>query len=441
MATWALATAAGALLVYAALSRRFERTWISPPIFFLSTGLLVGGEGLGWIDFGPTNEQVRVLAEVTLTLVLFADASRIDIAALRREYSVPLRLLGIGLPLTIVAGAAVGAALFSSFTFVEIVILAVILAPTDAALGQAVVTDPRLPSRIRQGLNVESGLNDGICVPLLYIALAIAEAESGQRSNHGALVLLVEAIGYGVLFGAIAGIGGGLAARFARQHELIDSAWTQILPVATAALAYGLAAPLGGSGFIAAFVAGFAFGALHRDNEGETTLLLDELGALTNGVTFLVFGALAGTVLAALSWRAALYGVLSLTVVRMLPVAVALWRTHAKPRTVAFVGWFGPRGLASIVFTVIALETGALPHSSAITAAVVFTIVLSVYAHGLSANPLTDRYARWYRAHPEEQRPPMESVHAPDQRWRPTRASLRPAVNEVPGASGVSGPQ
>ncbi|HEX4526592.1 MAG TPA: cation:proton antiporter [Gaiellaceae bacterium] len=423
LSTWALATTAGILLVYAGLSHRLERTWVSAPIFFLSAGLIVGSKGLGWVGLSSTSEQVRVLAEVTLTLVLFADASRINVPALRREYMVPARLLGIGLPLTILAGWGIGAVLFGSFSGVEVLILAVILAPTDAALGQAVVTDPSLPSRIRQGLNVESGLNDGICVPLLLIALAVAEAEGGSETSHGALVLVVEGIGYGVLFGVIAGVVGGLVMRHAGRHSLRESGWRQILPVATAALAYGLAAPLGGSGFIAAFVAGFAFGALHRDTEGETTYLLDELGGLTNSVTFLVFGAaIVGTVLADLTWRAVLYGILSLSVVRMLPVAVSLFGTHARLRTVAFVGWFGPRGLASIVFTVIALEHGTLEHASAITVAVVFTIVLSVYAHGLSAKPLTNRYARWYRAHTEERLPRMESVHAPPQRWRRTQA-------------------
>ena len=388
-------------------------------MFFLSAGLLVGSKGLGWIDFGPTNEQVRILAETTLTLVLFADASRIDVRALRREYRVPARLLGIGLPLTIAAGWLVGVGLFGSFSLAEILILAVILAPTDAALGQAVVTDPRLPSRIRQGLNVESGLNDGICVPLLFVALAIADADSGSETSHGAFVLVVEAIGYGLLMGAVAGVVGGIVARLARRHRLMSPAWSQVLPVATAALAYGLAAPLGGSGFIAAFVAGFAFGRLHRDEDGERSYLLDQLGGLTNSVTFLVFGAaIAGTVLADLTWRTALYGVLSLTLVRMLPVAVALLGTRARVQTVAFVGWFGPRGLASIVFTVIALDTGTLAHASEITVAVVFTIVLSVYLHGLSAQPLTDRYGRWYRAHTADRLPSMESVPAPDQRWR-----------------------
>ncbi len=184
--------------------------------------------------------------------------------------------------------------------------------------------------------------------------------------------------------------------------------------------------PLGGSGFIAAFVAGFVFGAWHRDTEGETTYLVDEVGGLANGVTFVVFGAvIVGPVLALLTWNEALYGVLSLTVVRMAPVAVSLLGTHARWRTVAFVGWFGPRGLASIVFMIIVLEDGGLPNVSAITAAVVFTIVLSVYAHGLSARALTDRYARWYNAHPHDRLPQMESVHAASHRWRHPKAMLR----------------
>jgi NhaP-type Na+/H+ or K+/H+ antiporter len=271
---------------------------------------------------------------------------------------------------------------------------------------------------------VESGLNDGICVPLLFIGLALAEAETGSASNHAALTLVVEAIGYGVLFGALAGVIGALVVKLARQHGLMDSAWGQILPAATAALAYGLATPLGGSGFIAAFVAGFLFGALQRDTVGKETYLLDQLGELTNGVTFIVFGAvIVGPVLSDLTWRVALYGVLSLTVVRMLPVAVSLLGTHARRPTLAFVGWFGPRGLASIVFTIIVLEDGGLPHVSTIKVAVVFTVVLSVYAHGLSAQPLTNRYANWYRAHPKDRLPSMESVHAPHQRWRRPRTA------------------
>ncbi len=437
MNSWALATLAGILVAYAGLSRALDGTPVSAPIFFLSAGLAFGNKGLGWIDLGPTSEQVRVLAELTLTLVLFADAARIDVTALRREYTVPARLLGIGLPLTILAGWLLGIEMFGSFSLAEIFLLAVILAPTDAALGQAVVSDPRLPSRIRQGLNVESGLNDGICVPLLFIGLAIVGAQAGTESGHGAFVVVAEAIGYGVVFGAIAGVVGALAANLAQRYALMRPGWAQILPAATAALAYGLAAPLGGSGFIAAFVAGFLFGLLHRHTGGEATYLVDELGGLSNSVTFIIFGAaVVGPVLAGLTWRATLYGVLSLTIVRMVPVAVALLGTHARRQTVAFVGWFGPRGLASIVFTIIVLEDGGVRNASTITVAVVFTIVLSVYAHGVTAGPLTDRYAAWYREHPHDRRPQMESVHAPAQRLRGPVA-----VAAVPADSAARAPE
>jgi NhaP-type Na+/H+ or K+/H+ antiporter len=425
---WDLAVVASIVLVFGALSRRLELSVVSAAMFFVSAGLLVGDKGLDWVDLSKDGHTVRTLAEITLALVLFADASRIDLKAARREYALPARLLGIGLPLTIVLGTALAVAVFGGLSWAEALVLAVILAPTDAALGQAVVTDARLPSRIRQGLNVESGLNDGICVPLLFIALAVAGADSGSFSDTHALRLVVEEIGYGLLGGAIAGAVGAAILRVAVPRDLIDRSWLQIVPVGTAALAYGIASPLGGSGFIAAFVAGLVFSRLHRTTGGEVTYLLDELGELANGVTFVVFGAtIVGPVLANLTWSAALYGVLSLTVVRMLPVAVSVRGSHARPQTTAFLGWFGPRGLASIVFVVLTVEGSTLPHADTLVVAVVFTIVLSVYAHGLSAHPLTDRYVRWYAGHPQDRRPRMESVAVSDQRWR------RPVATPVAG--------
>ena len=177
METWNLAVVAAVVIGYAAVSRRLEVTIVSAAMVFVTAGLIAGPEVLGWLDLQIQSEGVRVLAEATLTLVLFTDASRIDLRLLRREVGLPVRLLGIGLPLTIAAGTVLAAAVLTRLTWAEALVLAIVLAPTDAALGQAVVTDKRLPSRIRQGLNVESGLNDGICVPLLFIALAIAEAE------------------------------------------------------------------------------------------------------------------------------------------------------------------------------------------------------------------------------------------------------------------------
>ena len=273
------------------------------------------------------------MAEITLTLVLFADASRISLRALRREFAVPLRLLGIGLPLTIAAGTLVGALVIPGISVAEAFVLAVVLACTDAALGQAVVTDERIPSRVRQGLNVESGLNDGLCVPIFFIAIAVAEADAGTSSGHETTNLVLEQIGYGLLGGIPAGILAALALRFSARRRLIEPHWMQILTAASALLAAGIASALGGSIFIAAFTGGFVFGALRQDAGGHVSKLVDEGGEFFDAVTFIVFGAvILGTVLDELTWQVVLYAVLSLTVVRMLPVALALLGTGARSR-------------------------------------------------------------------------------------------------------------
>jgi NhaP-type Na+/H+ or K+/H+ antiporter len=332
---------------------------------------------------------------------------------------VPLRLLGVGLPLTIVVGAALAFAIFTQLDLAESVVLAVVLAPTDAALGQAVVAESRLPSRIRQGLNVESGLNDGICVPLLLIALAVADVEGKATSGHHALSVVAEEIGYGILGGAVAGLAAAALVAVASRRDLITGPWLQVIPIAGAALAYGLATALGGSGFIAAFLAGAIFGALVSKESDEASRLNDELGDVLGGVTFLMFGAvLLGPALKHLTWQIALYAVLSLTLVRLLPVAIAMIRTDATWRTVGFLGWFGPRGLASIVFAVIAVQEAHLAHAQTILLASYLTIGLSVFAHGATAAPLATRYARWYESEHAHRRPLMESLPAAHHRPR-----------------------
>jgi sodium/hydrogen antiporter len=426
--SWSLAIMAGLLLGYAGLSRRLEKTVLTAPMLFLGAGLLFGTEALGWLDLGIESGSVRALAEATLTLVLFADSSRIDLGALRREVGLPARLLGIGLPLTIAAGTVIAAVAFAQLTWLEALVLAIVLAPTDAALGQAVVTDPRLPVRIRQGLNVESGLNDGICVPLLFIALAAAEADEHAITVSHAVRLVFEEIGWGIVGGVVAGGVGATVLGFVERRRLVAPDWLQVIPLSAAALSYGLAVPLGGSGFIAAFIAGLVFGVLYRSHGGEVTYLVDVGGQVLSGVTFIVFGAIAlGPALHLLDWRIALYAVLSLTVVRMVPVALALAGLRPRRPTVAFVGWFGPRGLASIVFAIIVLERSALTHVDLVVATVLITVGLSVYAHGLSALPLTDAYARWFVA--RRKPPAMETVAAHEHRWR------RPAFSGGVGAT------
>ena len=419
---WALAIVALALLAVAAVSRRLSGTPVTPAMVFVTIGLLVGPQVLDGIDLESSSSIVRTLAEATLALVLFADASRIDLRELRREVGVPLRLLGFGLPLTIALGALAAAAIFGQMTLGEALILGVVLAPTDAALGQAVVTDASVPARIRQGLNIESGLNDGICVPLLFAAVAAADVESHISQGRSAGTLLLEEIGYGVIGGLAAGLLIAVIVIHAGRRDLITGPWRQVIPVGGAALAYGTASALDGSGFIAAFVAGIAFRALLGRDPEDLNLLTEEVGGVLNGVTFLLFGAiLLGPALGDVSWRVVLYALLSLTVVRMVPVAIAMWRSRARVPTIGFLGWFGPRGLASIVFAVIVVEESRLPEQQTIVLAIYLTVGLSVFAHGLTAAPLAKRYARWYSAHPRDQAPSMEGAPAEVTRLRGTQ--------------------
>ena len=408
---WSLTIVALALIAVAAFSKRLSGTPITPAIVFVSIGLLVGPRVLGEVDISSTSSTVRALAEATLALVLFSDASRIDLRALRRELSLPSRLLGIGLPLTIALGALAAAVIFGELTFWEAVIVGVILAPTDAALGQAVVTEPRVPGRIRQTLNVESGLNDGICVPLLFAAVAAADVESHISEGRTGMTLLLEEVGYGVVGGVAAALVIGAVVLYAGRRDLIQGSWRQVIPAAGAVLAYGTAAALGGSGFIAAFVAGIVFRAVIKRDPEDMNRLTEEVGGVLNGVTFIIFGAiLLGPALGELSWSLVLYAVLSLTVVRMVPVAIALLGSRARLPTLGFLAWFGPRGLASIVFAVIVIEESQLPHENLIVMAIYLTVGLSVFAHGLTAAPLADRYADWFERHPRDQTPSMEST-------------------------------
>jgi NhaP-type Na+/H+ or K+/H+ antiporter len=414
MDSLSLVVVSAILVGWAAVSRRLRGTSLTAPMVFVGAGFLLGSAGLGWIDVGENQHAVSGLAEATLVVVLFTDASRIDLRALRHEYSVPARLLGIGLPLTIVVGTVVGGWVLPNVTWAEAAVLAVVLAPTDAALGQAVVTDERLASRIRQGLNVESGLNDGLCVPLLTIALAVAQVDAAMSIGRNAAGLVVEAIGWGIAGGVVAGGVAAQVQRAARARGWIEGHWMQAMPVIGAVGAFGIADGRGGSGFIASFVGGLVFGIVER-RDVEAAEFSEELGGVLNGVTLIVFGAgVLGAVWSEVGPVEVGYAVLSLTVVRMLPVALAMVGSHARTPTVLFLGWFGPRGLASIVFGVVVVEAATLPHTSDLVTALIVTVALSVVAHGVSAAPLTRRYAAWQT----KTTPTMESVPVPEQRWR-----------------------
>jgi NhaP-type Na+/H+ or K+/H+ antiporter len=429
MGEWVLPTLAVLLIGYGAVSRRLASTVVTQAMVFVTLGLLIGNQVLHIVDFDAANEFVRHLAEATLTLVLFTDAVRVNLGRLRREARVPVRLLGVGLPLTIVAGTVAGLALFPELNLWTAAALATILAPTDAALGLPVVTNRRLPSRIRQGLNVESGLNDGVCVPLLIIFLTIAEAEEDVAHVEPFRVILEE-IGFGTIGGVVAGGLGAWTLRTFATRGWMAGTWKQINAVATPLLAYTVASALGGSGFIAAFVAGIVFGVLAGELAEPTTALAEESGELLDATTFLLFGAvLLGPAVGELDWRIAVYAALSLTVVRLLPVALAMLGTGMRTVTVGFLGWFGPRGLASIVFVLLLVERTELAERSLMLSVVTWTVALSVFAHGLTALPGADRYADWYAAHSPDHPSMPESAPVADQRTRISGRAGRPAIS------------
>jgi sodium/hydrogen antiporter len=414
---WQLVTLAVVLLGFAAISGRIKGTPITAAMLFTAAGLVVGVDALGLVDPDAEGLEVEIFAEATLAVVLFSDASRIDLTALRRTLHLPARLLGIGLPLTIVAGFAVALVVLPDLAWPEALLVGIVLAPTDAALGQAVVTSKRLPVRIRQSLNVEAGLNDGICVPLFLVALAVALAEDGAIGHGHAARLVFEKIGYGVLMGVIAGTVAAAIVVHTAARRWIDDTWLQVVPLAGALLAFTLAEAIGGSGFIAAFVGGAMFGGMRRHRGGEVSHLIEQTGAVLAAVTFVLFGAvLLGPAIGDLTWQVALYAVLSLTVVRMLPVATSMLGTGARRPTVAFLGWFGPRGAASIVFALLVLEEGGLTHEDVILTTAFVTVGLSVLAHGVTAAPLAARYADWHDARVAET--PVESGPEEELRWR-----------------------
>jgi NhaP-type Na+/H+ or K+/H+ antiporter len=382
---------------YALVSKRLRSTPITGPILFVAFGLLIGTSGLGLVTAHADSNLVAPLFEATLVLVLFTDAMAVTAHGLRRESFVPLRLLGIGLPLTIAAGIAVGVPLFGGAGIWEIAVVATVLAPTDASLGLAVVSDPRVPLLIRHSLNVESGLNDGIALPFLSIFL-VAAAESEHLSGAGSVVsVFLRALVVSTVIGVAVGWLGGTLIAVSSTRGWMGDGWRQSAVIAIAFAAYGITVSIeGGSGFIAAWVAGFVTGATVGERFEGIRAFSEDLGSALTTLSYLAFGALfMGPALRESSWQTWLYAVLSLTVVRMVPVAVALIGTGLRPPTVAFVGWFGPRGLASIIFSGLVVER-ALPHSHAITTIVTVTVGLSVLLHGVTASIGARWYGGWY---------------------------------------------
>jgi sodium/hydrogen antiporter len=382
--------------LYSLVGARLERTPVAGAIVFTGFGLLVGPLGAGLLSTGQP-EGLRFLAELTLALVLFIDAASANLGVLSRNRGIPARLLLVGLPLTILLGFGAGALLFPALGWAGWALLGTMLAPTDAALGKAVVTNQAVPAPIREALNVESGLNDGICVPLLLILLAIAAVPGGGAHGMGVVIqhhFFLKEIGIGMVVGALMAMGGQRAIRFAGLRGWISDSWRQLPVVALAFTIFGTAQTLGGSGFIACFVGGLLAGALSTRQKHEFLQAAEGTGDAFGLLTWVVFGAaVVGQAIDRLTWQILAYALLSLTLVRMLPVYLAMAGSATEPKGRLFLGWFGPRGLASVVFALMVLDAG-VADSDTLTATVAWTVILSVVAHGITAVPLAAAFSR-----------------------------------------------
>lgn len=388
-----LSLIAGFLLLYSLFAGRFESRLVSGPLMFLMVGYALGPGILNILHMQINGEGMRLLVEITLAIVLFTDAANANLAVLKTYNWIPLRLLLIGLPLCLLAGWLFGLWLFPNMHWLEVAILATILAPTDAALGKAVVSNPQVPAPVRESLNVESGLNDGICVPVLLFLLALIAPEEMHQGTIGTAVwLFIEEIGLGLLVGitlayATAGL---LRITIARRWSL--PIWRQLMLPGLAVLCFALAQWLGGSGFIAAFVGGLFMGHLLPKEKEHDLEANEEFGGLLSVIVWLVFGSV--VIVKAwpyFTWHVWAYALASLTVLRMLPVWLSLMKTTVTGEQRLFIGWFGPRGLASIVFMLIVMPYN-LSAGQQINATIIATILLSVVLHGLTANPWVARF-------------------------------------------------
>ena len=425
----AVLAVAAAIFGWGALSARLERADLTAPVVFMALGGLLWWWGV--VDVPTAPERLRPLVELTLVWVLFSDAARIRFRDLRPDLGRYLRLLGVGLPLTVLAGWGLAALLFPGVGVWVCLLVAAALAPTDAALGVPVVTNPAVPSRIRRLITVESGLNDGIVTPVVMIALAGAATAEGIHAAPGVAEAVAE-LAIGAVVGAATGWAGGWVLRQARRHGWSAEDFTGIAVLALAVSAYAGAVTVHGNGFIAAFCGGLAFGAAAGRRGPAELVFLEQAGGIVSLLVWLAFGAIAGPIVRdRIDMATVVYAVLSLTVVRMLPVALACLGSGLDRSTVLFVGWFGPRGLASLVFALLALEDLGSGADRALTVIGV-TVVLSVLAHGLTSGPIAARYGASEAARHLEADGPLPDL---DVRGLP-RARASSAAGEQPAAGG-----
>jgi len=390
-----VAVVAAVLLGYAVVERRLRRTPISGAMLFAAVGLLASDQVTGLFSPSLHGDAAEFL-ELTLVIVLFTDAMAVNASGWTTEAPIPVRLLGVGLPLTMLAGWALAVAFFPDIGVWSAALLAAVLAPTDSALGLPVINDERVPRLVRHALNVEGGVNDGLALPFVTIFLALALEQEGAVGGGHVVTVFVRALVASAAIGLAIGWAGALALRWSMRQGWSGRHWRSVALLAMAVLAFVLADEIDGSGFIAAWAAGFAAGLAAHGELTEAQQTPEEIANIGVSVSFVLFGAFfLAPSLEHVTWTALGYALLSLTAVRLLPVAIALFGSGLTFQTVAYVGWFGPRGLASIVFADL-VAASQLPDQGTIVDVVMLTVGLSVLLHGASAPWGASRYGRWY---------------------------------------------
>ncbi len=390
--------------VFGLFSHLAEKSPISGPMVFVTVGILASPLGFGWLDVSPSAKIVTVLAEIALVIILFVDASLIDVPRLIRERAIPLRLLLIGLPLTMVLGLAVAVPLFQDMNIWVLALMAFILSPTDAALGLAVVKSEVVPERIRQSINVESGLNDGLALPPILLCIAVLSGTAGEQGgpSYWLLFALKQTL-FGPVVGAVVGWTGGFLVERASRAGWMSHTFQRLASIALAMIAYAFAEVFHGNGFIAAFFAGLLLGTETHAVRERIQEFAEAEGQQKALYIFLLFG-LVLVPAAVRHWdvSAWIYALLSLTVIRMAPVALSLVGTGLDRQTVGFIGWFGPRGIASVLYLLIVVGKLGAKGYEYMLSVIVLTVLLSVFAHGITSVPLS----RWYGRHAAATVPP-----------------------------------
>jgi NhaP-type Na+/H+ or K+/H+ antiporter len=379
-----------ALVVWSLVAERLERWNFTSPMWFVLAGLLVAHGPLAMIEVRLGAEGVRTIAELALAVVLFGDAARVNVRELEADALLPTRLLVGGLPITIALGTVTAKLLLPSLSWWVCAVIGAAVAPTDAALGAAIIEDERVPERIRRVLNVESGLNDGIATPFVnfFLVAAVVGTSLETESEAGAIEGLLKGLAGGVIIGAA----GALLLALSRRHGWGGHAYRHLAVTALALLSYGATVVVHGNGFVAAFVAGLAYGAFTKDALEESLEFTHGVAQLGSMVVWFLFGAVMLPALRHATWREFVFAALALTVVRMAPVALVLFGTGFDRATVGVIGWFGPRGLASVVFALLAEESLFEADATRVVAAISATVAMSVVLHGVTAAPIGRRY-------------------------------------------------